>query len=55
VTALLDNYRVGHDFDNLRLIVNKAGKVVPFCTVSEERFVFHIDIEINRESSACCP
>ncbi len=33
VVALLDNYRTGNEFPDLRLIVDSTGKVVPFRTV----------------------
>lgn len=44
VAALLDNYRVGHEFANLRLIVDPVGDVVPFRTVFDgDRFALRID------------
>jgi hypothetical protein len=33
VAVLLDNYRTGNEFSNLRLIVDKARAVVSFHTV----------------------
>jgi hypothetical protein len=33
VAVLLDNYQTGNEFSNLRLIVDKARKVVSFHTV----------------------
>jgi len=44
VGALLDNYRVGNDFDSLRLVVDPAGEIVPFRTVFDgDRFGLRID------------
>ncbi|QLG62206.1 hypothetical protein [Halorarum salinum] len=46
VAALLDNYRAGNEFPDLRLIVEPAGEVVPFRTVFDgERFALRIGIE----------
>ena len=46
VAALLDNYRAGHEFANLQLIVDPAGEIVPFRTIFDgERFAFRIGIE----------
>ncbi|QCW02901.1 hypothetical protein [Natrinema pallidum] len=48
VAALLDNYRAGNEFADLRLIVGSAGEVVPFRTVFDgERFAFRIDVEAD--------
>jgi hypothetical protein len=33
VAALLDNYRAGHEFSDLRLVVDSGGEVVPHRTV----------------------
>jgi len=44
VTALLDNYRDGAEFRDLRLIVDSADEVVPFRTVFDgNRFALRID------------
>ena len=44
VAALLDNYRAGHEFADLRLIVDPAGDVVHFRTVFDgDRFTLRID------------
>ena len=43
VAALLDNYRDGHDFADLRLIVDDAGDITPHRTVyAGERFTLRI-------------
>jgi len=53
VAALLDNYRAGHEFSDLRLIVDPAGEVVPFRTVFDgERFALRIGIEDDGQPSA---
>ena len=53
VAALLDNYRAGNEFADLRLIVDSAGEVVPFRTVFDsDRFAFHIDAEVDGRPSA---
>ena len=53
VAALLDNYRAGHEFADLRLILDPAGEVVPFRTVFDgERFALRIDVEADGRSSA---
>jgi len=53
VAALLDNYRDGHEFADLRLIVDQANDVVLFCTVFDgERFAFRIDTEADGRPSA---
>ncbi|KAB1198194.1 MULTISPECIES: hypothetical protein [Haloferax] len=44
VAALLDNYRAGHTFSDLRLVVDLAGDVFPFRTVFHgERFALRLD------------
>jgi hypothetical protein len=57
--ALLDNYRTGHEFADLRLIVDPAGEVVPFRTVSNgDRFALRIDENTDGNPSArlvSCP
>ena len=53
VAALLDNYRDGHAFADLRLIVDLAGEVFPFRTVFDsDRFALRIDAEANGRPSA---
>ena len=53
VAALLDNYRAGNEFPNLRLIVDPAGEVVPFRTVFDgDRFALRIDAEDGEHPSA---
>ncbi|ELZ96562.1 hypothetical protein [Haloferax sulfurifontis] len=53
VAALLDNYRDGHEFADLRLIVDPVGEVVPFRTVFDgDEFALRIDIEDGGRPSA---
>ena len=53
VAALLDNYRAGNEFANLRLIVDSAGEVVPFRTVFDgKRFAFRIGKSTDGNPSA---
>ena len=53
VAALLDNYRAGNEFADLRLIVDQAGEVVPFRTVFDgDRFALRIDAEDSDRPSA---
>jgi len=53
VVVLLDNYRAGHEFADLRLIVDPAGEIVPFRTVFDgERFALRIGIEDGDRPSA---
>ena len=53
VAALLDNYRAGNEFSDLRLIVDQAGKVVPFRTGFDgDRFVLRIDADDGDRPSA---
>lgn len=53
VVALLDNYRAGHEFTDLRLIVDGAGEIVPYRTVyAGEEFALRIDENANRNPSA---
>lgn len=53
VAALLNNYRAGNDFEELRLIVDPAGEIVPFRTVFEgERFGLRIDTDHAGRPSA---
>lgn len=43
VAALLDNYRAGHDFRDLHLIVDDAGDIVPHRTIyADDRFALRI-------------
>ncbi len=44
VAALLDNYRAGHEFADLLLVVDRAGEIVPHRTVyTGEEFALRID------------
>ena len=44
VVALLDNYRAGHEFGDLRLVVDTSEKIVPCRTVfAGARFALRID------------
>ena len=53
VAALLDNYRAGNQFDDLRLIVDSAGEIIPFRTVFDgERFALRIGIKDDKRPSA---
>jgi hypothetical protein len=53
VAALLDSYRSGHVFDDLRLIVDAADEIVPFRTVFDgERFALRIDVDGDKQPSA---
>jgi len=53
VAALLDNYRDGNEFADLRLVVEPAGEVTPFHTVFDgKRFALRIDVDDGGRSSA---
>jgi hypothetical protein len=53
VAALLDNYRAGHEFGDLRLVVDPADEVVPFRTVFDGgRFALRIDGDDTDRPSA---
>jgi len=53
VAALLDNYRAGHDFADLRLIVDPAGKIVPYRTIfASDHFAIRIDERTEGNPSA---
>jgi hypothetical protein len=53
VAALLDNYRSGYEFADLRLIVDSACEVVPYRTVFDgERFALRIDADDSGRPSA---
>jgi len=53
VAALLDNYRDGTEFGDLRLGVDSAGEVVPFRTVFDgDRFGLRIDDSADGNPSA---
>lgn len=53
VAALLDNYRVGYKFSDLRLIVDSPGEVVLFRTIFDgDRFALRIDEGANGNPSA---
>jgi hypothetical protein len=46
VAALLANYRDGHAFSDLRLIVDPADRIVPHRTVyAGDRFALRIDVD----------
>lgn len=46
VTALLDNYRIGHEFSDLHLVVDPSGELVPYRTVyAGDEFALRIDAE----------
>jgi len=53
VGALLDNYREGNAFDDLRLILDSPGTIVPHRTVyTSDRFSFRIDADPDGQQSA---
>ena len=53
VASLLDNYRHGNKFADLRLIVDPAGEVFPFRTVfNDDRFALRIDTDPAGQPSA---
>ncbi|MCD2200732.1 hypothetical protein LPA44_12600 [Halobacterium sp. KA-4] len=53
VAALLDNYRDGHEFADLQLVVDPAGEIVPHRTVyTGERFALRIDEGIDGQPSS---
>lgn len=53
VAALLDNYRAGHAFADLRLIAAPADEIVPYRTVLDsERFTLRIDTPTDQNPSA---
>jgi hypothetical protein len=53
VAALLDNYRAGNEFPELRLIVDSAGEVMPFRTVFDgDRFALRIGVDAGGRPSA---
>ena len=53
VAALLDNYRAGHEFGDLRLVVDPAGEIVPHRTVyAGEEFALRIDVDARGQPSA---
>jgi len=50
VAALLDNYRAGHEFADLRLVVDEAGEIIPHRTVYVgEQFA----LRIARDTYGC--
>lgn len=59
VAALLDNYRAGHAFDNLRLVVDTPGDVTEHRTVyTGDRFGLRIDTDTDGQPWAqlgSCP
>ncbi|AGB38776.1 hypothetical protein [Natronococcus occultus] len=53
VAALADNYASGHEFDELRLVVDPPDEIVPHRTVyAGDRFALRIDRNANRRPSA---
>lgn len=53
VAALLDNYRAGHEFADLLLVVDPANEVVPHRTVyADERFTLRIDRDAAEQPSS---
>ncbi|MDL0132048.1 hypothetical protein PNP59_14160 [Halobacterium salinarum] len=53
VAALLDNYRDGHEFSDLQLVVDSAGEIVPHRTVyAGERFALRIDENADGQPSS---
>ena len=53
VAALFDNYCAGHEFADLRLIVDLAGEVTPFRTVyADDHFALRIDEHTDGNPSA---
>ena len=59
VAALLDNYRAGHEFDDLYLIVDYANQIVPFRTVLDVgQFALRIGVKAEGHPTArlgSCP
>jgi hypothetical protein len=48
VAALLDNYREGHEFAELHLVVDDAAKIVPHRTIyAGARFALRIDVDTD--------
>ena len=53
VAALLDNYRAGHEFPELRLVVDPTGRIVPYRTVyTSDCFTLRIDADNQGQPSA---
>jgi len=53
VAALLDNYRAGNEFADLRFIIDPASEVVPCRTIFDgQRFALRIDAEDGKRPSA---
>jgi hypothetical protein len=53
VAALLDNYRDGHEFADLLLVVDRAGEIVPHQTVyAGEEFALRIDEDADGRPSS---
>ncbi|WP_435102456.1 hypothetical protein [Halarchaeum sp. P4] len=53
VVALLDNYRDGHEFADLLLVVDRAGETVPHRTVyAGENFALRIDESADGQPSS---
>ncbi|MFC7323267.1 hypothetical protein ACFQMF_01605 [Halorubrum rutilum] len=54
VAALLDNYRSGHAFEDLLLVVDVSEEIVPHRTVyAGDRFTLRIDESAGRNPWAC--
>ncbi|ADD06339.2 uncharacterized protein Nmag_2784 [Natrialba magadii ATCC 43099] len=53
VAALLDNYRAGHEFADLRLVVDDADEIVLHRTIyASEEFALRIDVDARGQPSA---
>ena len=53
MAALLDNYRAGNEFEDLLLIVDPRGEIVPHRTVyAGEEFALRIDTDAKSRPSA---
>ena len=53
VAALLDNYRTGHEFSDLRLVVDDADEIVPHRTIyTDNKFALRIDVDAQGRPSA---
>ena len=53
VAALLDNYRDGHEFVDLRLVVDDADEIVPHRTVyADQEFALRIDVDAQDQPLA---
>jgi len=53
VAALLDNYRAGHEFSELRLVLDDADEIVSHRTVyADDEFTLRIDADTRGQPSA---